>query len=352
MVRAGPYQVAVVGYVTAETKSIVLPPNARGLRFASGYPPIQDAVEAARAAHPDFLVLLAHAGGRCDSLACAGEIFDLAQSLPPGSVDVVVSGHSHTRIDAERGGVPIVQAWSNGTGVGVVDIVRTAAGGRRYDVSVETVWDDQVAPDTALANLVNQAVRRIDSLASRVITDLALPMTRTGNQYPLGNLIADAYRNVLRADVGLVNNGGIRTDLAPGPLTYGQLFALIPFQNQVVSVTVTGAQLREVMEDAITAEGPDAHVSGLTVTYDSTRPEGHRVLEVRLAGGKKLKDRGRYSLATSSYLAAGQGGYTVLRGAPQSSTGLNDIETVERYLLRLPKPVQPPEDHRFLPVRR
>jgi 5'-nucleotidase len=298
------------------------------------------------------VLLLAHEGGRCDSLACSGEIFDLAQSLPPGSIDVIVSGHSHTLINAERGGVPIVQARNNGTAVGVVDIVRTAAGGRRYDVQVETVWDDKVAPDTALASLVNRAVRRSDSLASRVVTELALPLTRTGDQYALGNLLADAYRNVLRADAALVNNGGIRADLPAGPLTYGQLFTAMPFQNRMVSVTITGAQLREVMEDALTATGPDAHISGLTVTYDSTRPVGHRVLEVTLSTGKKLKDRDRYSLATSDFLAAGQSGYTVLRGAPQSSAGMNDIEAVELYLRRLPRPVRPPEDPRFIPARR
>jgi 5'-nucleotidase len=126
----------------------------------------------------------------------------------------------------------------------------------------------------------------------------------------------------------------------------------MPFQNQMVSVTLTGAQLREVLEDAINATGPDAHIAGLTVTFDATRPAGHRVLEVRLSNGKKLKDRDRYSLATSSFLAAGQGGYTVLRDAPQSTAGMNDIEAVELYLRRIPRPVRPPEDARFIPAHR
>jgi len=107
-----------------------------------------------------------------------------------------------------------------------------------------------------------------------------------------------------------------------------------------------------VLEDAINATGPDAHISGLTVTFDSTRPAGHRVLEVRLSNGKKLKDRDRYSLATNSFLAAGQSGYTVLRDAPQSIAGMNDIEAVELYLRRIPRPVRPPEDARFIPAHR
>jgi 2',3'-cyclic-nucleotide 2'-phosphodiesterase (5'-nucleotidase family) len=352
MVRAGPYQVALVGYITSETKDIVAPQNVAGLRFGAGYESIKDIVQEARAAHPDFLVLLAHSGGRCDSLACAGEIFDLAQSLPAGSVDIIVSGHTHTLLDAERNGVPIVQARSNGTAVGIVDIVRTAAGARRYDVDVQTVWDDEVTPDSALAALVARAARTTDSLARQVITDIALPMPRSGDQYPLGNLMADAFRNVLRTDASLVNNGGIRSDVGAGPLTYGQLFTVMPFQNQAVRVTLTGRQLRDMAEAAIGASGPDAHVSGLRITYDASRPAGQRIRDLRLANGKRPKDGAHYTLAVNSFLAAGQSGYTMLRGAPQAPAGLSDIEVMELYLRRLPRPVRPPEDPRFIPSTR
>ncbi len=350
MVRAGKYQVAVVGFITSETKQIVAPQNIARLTFGAGYQPIRDAVEEARSAKPDLLVLLAHSGGRCDSLSCAGEIFDLADSLPPGSVDLIVSGHSHTLLDTERNGIPIVQARSSGTAVGVVDVIKTADGGRKIDVDVRTVWVDQVTPDSALSALVARAVRTTDSLANRVITDIALPLPRTGNQYPLGNLIADAFRNVLRTDVALVNNGGVRADVAAGRLTYGQLFTVMPFQNQAVTVTLTGRQLREVAEASITAGGPDAHVSGMRITYDLSRPAGQRVRDLRLANGKKPKDNGRYTLAVNSFLAAGQSGYTMLRTAPQVPDAMSDIEVMELYLRRLPRPVQPPEDARFVPV--
>ena len=150
-----------------------------------------------------------------------------------------------------------------------------------------------------------------------------------------------------------MNNGGIRADLAAGPLTYGQLFTVMPFQNQMVSVTVTGAQLREVMEDAITASGPDAHISGLTVTYDSTRPAGHRVLEVRLAErarSSRIATGIRSRRAISWRLA--RAGTPCCAATPQSAAGMNDIEAVELYLRRLPRPVRPPEDPRFVQARR
>jgi len=351
MVRAGDLQVALVGYITAQTKAIVDPQNVAGLTFGSGYGAIRDVLEEARAAHPDLLVLLTHSGGRCDSVACAGEIFDLAQELPPGSVDLIVSGHSHTLIDAERNGIPIVQARNNGSAVGIVDVYRTADGGRRIDVDVQTVWVDQVTPDSALAALVAEAMRTTDSLAQRVVATIALPLPRTGGQYPLGNLIADAFRNVLRTDVALVNNGGIRADVAAGPLSYGQLFMLMPFQNEAVTVTVTGAQLRQAVEQGIHDSGPDAHVSGMRVTYDMNRPAGRRVRDIRLADGRKLRDRQHYSLAVNSFVADGQDGFTVLRGLPRTPGGMSDISLMELYLRRLPQPVRAPEDPRFIPAR-
>ena len=240
---------------------------------------------------------------------------------------MIVSGHSHTLLDTERNGVPIVQARNNGTAIGVVDIVRTAAGTRRIDVDVQTVWVDQVTPDSAIAGAGGAGgPDHRQPLEPRSSPTSPCPMTRTGDQYPLGNLMADAFRNVLRTDVALVNNGGIRADVAAGPLTYGQLFTVMPFQNQAVRVTITGKQLREMAEASVSASGPDAHVSGLRITYDSTRPQGQRVRDLRLANGKKPKDGDRYSLAANSFLSAGQSGYTMLRGAPQTAAGMSDIE--------------------------
>ena len=126
----------------------------------------------------------------------------------------------------------------------------------------------------------------------------------------------------------------------------------MPFQNQAVRVTVTGRQLREMAEASIGAGGPDAHVSGLRITYDTTKPQGQRVRDLRLANGKRPKDKDRYTLAVNSFLSAGQSGYTMLRGAPQTSAGLTDIEVVEVYLHRLPRPVRPPEGPRFVPAGR
>lgn len=352
MVQAGPNRVAVVGYITAETGRIVAKQNIAGLRFGAGAASILDVIEAARAERPDFTILLTHAGGRCDSAPCAGEVLELARELPPGAVDAIVSGHTHTLLDSEAAGIPIVQARSNGTAVGVLDIIRAADGTRRANVEVETVWADRVAPDRELTAMVDRWRRESDSLKQRVVAQVSLPMVRQGNQYGLGLLIADAFRNVLRADAALVNNGGIRADVPDGPLAYGTLFSVMPFQNDLVLVRLKGRELKAVLEQAFGSDGqPDAHIAGLRVRYDARRPAGKRVRDVRLADGSRIRDGRMYSLATQDYLASGQGGFAALEGKAQERSTYKDIDAVVLYLRRLPQPVRPPDDARFLPGR-
>jgi 5'-nucleotidase len=352
MVQAGPNRVAVVGYITAEMGRIVAKQNIAGLRFGAGAASILDAIDAARAERPDFTIVLTHSGGRCDSTTCSGEVLDLARALPPGAVDAIVSGHTHSLLDTEAASIPIVQARSNGTAVGVLDLIRAADGTRRANVEVETVWADRVAPDRELTAMVDRWRRESDSLAQRVVAQVSLPMSRQGNQYALGWLIADAFRNVLRTDAALVNNGGMRADVPDGPITYGTLFSVMPFQNDLVLVRLKGRELKVVLEQAFSSDGrPDAHIAGLRVRYDASRPAGKRVRDVRLLDGSSIKDGRVYTLAAQDYLASGQDGFTALEGQEQERSTFKDIDAVVLYLRRLPQPIRPPDDARFLPGR-
>jgi 5'-nucleotidase len=185
-----------------------------------------------------------------------------------------------------------------------------------------------------------------------VVATVKLPLARSGDQYRLGSLIAEARRNVLRADVGLVGNGSIRADLAAGPVTYGQLFEIQPSQNNLVKLTLSGSRLREVLEHAIDPSGrPAAHVAGAKVLYDP-RARKNRVKSVELTGGKKLENRGTYTLAVDDFLSAGGDGYTMLTGLTGDPTGMLDVEGLIAYLRRLPQPVTVRDEVGFISSRR
>jgi 2',3'-cyclic-nucleotide 2'-phosphodiesterase (5'-nucleotidase family) len=345
MVTAGRYRIAVVGYSTEDTPSTTRPSNVASLAFDSGAARLDAAIAAARSAQPDYVIVVAHAGGFCSPRqGCAGEIVDLARALA-NRPDLIVSGHTHSLIQTTVNGIPIVQARSNGTALGIVDFV-DSAGVRVVRIRVETVWADREPPDTAVARIVQSESQRIEPLTARVVATLAAPLVRTGDQYPLGNLIADAYRAAAGTDVALVNNGGIRADLPAGPVTWGQLFEVEPFQNFVVRLRVSGAVLRQTLEHAVGAADARAHLSGVVVRVNAAAPPGQRVVALTFGDGRPVRDTAQYTLAVPDFVAAGGSGYAMLRTVPSENTGVVDLDAFTGYLGRLAQPVQPPLDVR------
>jgi 5'-nucleotidase len=156
-------------------------------------------------------------------------------------------------------------------------------------------------------------------------------------------MLADAFRNAAGAQIGFVNNGGIRVaELPAGPVTWGQLYTLTPFENRVLRIQMSGSDVRSVLEYALRTGTPDLHVSGLTVVFNPSAPVGHRVERVSLADGSTLNDAATYSVAIPDFLAAGTGdGYAGFAHAKQrADTGLTDLESVIKYLQGLPQPVR------------
>ncbi|MGD0991709.1 MAG: 5'-nucleotidase C-terminal domain-containing protein [Gemmatimonadales bacterium] len=344
MVTAGRYRIALVGYTTVTTPTTTRPTIVAGLRFDSGPARLDAAIAAARLEHPDFVIVVAHEGAFCDrGGTCQGEVVDLARALTERP-DLIVSGHTHSLIQTTVNGIPIVQARSSTTALGIVDFV-DSAGTRVVRIRVETVYADRESADTAVARVVDGYVQRTEPLTRRVVATLAAPLERRGDQYALGNLIADAYRAAAHTDVAIVNNGGIRADLPAGAVTWGQLFEVVPFQNFVVRLRVTGAVLRAALEHAVGMADARAHVSGITVRVAAANPAGQRVTAVTLADGRALLDTATYTLAVPDFMAAGGSGFAMLR-VPAENTGVVDLDAVVEYLRGLPQPVRPPDDVR------
>jgi 2',3'-cyclic-nucleotide 2'-phosphodiesterase (5'-nucleotidase family) len=338
LISRGGGKVAVIGLTTRSTPSTTRPQNVAGLVFGDLAEAVRHALPAARAA-ADFVIVLAHEG--------AGEMVGLARALDSGSVDLIVAGHSHERVDTVVHGIPVIQAGSSGRAIAVVDFIRAAGGGRLVRTRLETPWVDAVTPDRDLANAIAREQRAVDSLIGRTVATLKAGMRREGDEYPLGRLLADAFRHIGRTDVGLVNNGGIRANLAAGSLSYGALFDAMPFQNRLVRISLTGAALRDMLEHALEPGTPTAHVSGLRVSYDPRRPAGQRIKRIRLSNDRALDPRRTYTLAVQDFVAGGGDGFGMLTTWPASDAGLTDLDAVIAYLSVLRQPVSPPTDERF-----
>jgi 2',3'-cyclic-nucleotide 2'-phosphodiesterase (5'-nucleotidase family) len=339
-------RVAFIGFVTPTAKRIVYPPYVAGLAFGSGKAAIEDVLDAVRAERPDLTILTAHAGLRCNDDECRGEIVSLARELDRQDVDLIVAGHPHVAATTEVNGIPIVQSGSSGTHLGVVDLFRNEGGRWRAEVQVRTVYADEVTPDAAMMEMLSRYQRITDALGNRTVATLKdAPVTRDGEN-ELGNIIADAQRYAARADVAIINNGGIRTVLPAGPVTYGMLYALQPFQNEVVRLSVDGTVLRQLLEQTVGT----IHVSGMRITYDPARPRGSRITEARLADGRRIVEGRTYTLGLVDFLAAGAAGFTILADLPSEKVGLKDLDALIAHLQSAPQPFAIPHDRRIVRV--
>jgi 5'-nucleotidase len=191
----------------------------------------------------------------------------------------------------------------------------------------------------------------VAQLSTQKVAELRDSLIRRGKQFPLGNFIADAQRAALpHIDFALMNNGGIRRDLFPGPLTYGDLFELQPFGNNVTRVWMTGSRLRELLEHVVWNGEPGFHVSGLIVRYDPRRPQGARIVSVRRSAGGSIDPKRTYIVAMSDFLQGGAEGLTMLSGLQARRTGKTDLDALIAYLKQLPQPIAAPAGARFIAV--
>jgi len=337
----GGMTVAVIGYITPDTKHTLPDDRTRGLRFNEGELALHDVLAQVAIRKPAATILLAHAGGSCDSVVCTGEIVRLAEQLGKSGINLIVAGHTHRVITTRVAGIPILETGSGGRMVGVADLVKTPAGGLEFRIGVAPVDSARAGGSAELRAALDAYRRRSDTVLTRPIATLKRPLVREGTQYPLGGLIAEARRNVLRADLGLVRTESIHADLPAGAATFERLSAVEPDRSDLVTVTLTATQLTALLEQALSLSGgASIHLAGVQVRYDPRAPAGRRVRGVVLQGGRKLKRDAEVTLATDLPTVEGAGDLTVLRGLVYQRAGLLDVEAVAAFLRRLPQPVE------------
>ena len=269
----------------------------------------------------------------------------MAREVP--GIQLVIGGHEHDPLENVVGETLITKAGADGVFVVRVDIQATRDGtvlARQHRFIAVT---PELPEDPAMAALVARYQARLGQALDVRIGETRVPLDarnaalRTG-ETNAGNLVADVMRSRLRADVAVMNGGGIRGNqvLPAGPLTKRDVNALLPFLNVLVVLEVPGKVILDVLERSVSVYprefGGFLQVSGLTFVFDPSRPAGQRVVRV-LVGGEPLDPGRRYTLATNSYTAGGGDGYTMLASAkpvvfPQDGPGLAEtlLEAIER----------------------
>jgi 5'-nucleotidase len=244
--------------------------------------------------------------------------------------------------------VLVTQAFAAGTAYGDIDIQidRRTRDVTAASAAIVTTFADAgpgQRPDPQVAALVARAEAMVAPLINRVVGQAGAEIARAQNpagESPLGNLIADAHRAAMRTDFAATNPGGIRTDLRAGPVMWGQLFAIQPFGNTLVRMTLTGDQIYELLNQQwLNQPFPRMlQISGFTYTWDNARPVGDRIVEVRRAGAGAIDRAASYTMTVNSFLAAGGDNFAVLTRGTDRQVGVNDLEALVAHVQRLPQP--------------
>jgi 2',3'-cyclic-nucleotide 2'-phosphodiesterase / 3'-nucleotidase / 5'-nucleotidase len=335
-------KVGIIGLSTEATPATTKSSNVVGLEFRSGSDAINRWVPELRKQGADFVIVVAHSGAACDAAftKCQGEALDWASAVT-NKPDLFVGGHTHRIVRYVQNGIPVVESGSYTTRYGVVDLAKDSAGVRVWVHEFPVPW--ATVKIASVDSIVQKAVRQIGPQVNRTIATFADTIRRGAGEGALGNLLADAFRVSAGAQLSFVNNGSIRIPEIPaGPVTWGTLYSLQPFENRVVNLTMSGALIRDVTEYAVRGQGSGMHISGMTVIYNPGKPVGQRVESMQLLSGEYIKDDGTYTVAVTDFLATGTGdGYTAFGKASKNvDANLTDLEAVIKYLQGLPQPIK------------
>jgi 5'-nucleotidase len=340
--------IAFVGAVLEATPTIVTPSGVAGLKFL-------DEAEAANSYIPELkaqgvrsIVLLIHQGGSQTSYTTAtnaalgnaalngADMLNVVTRLDD-EFDVVVSGHSHSFTNVlvtNSGGkkILVTQAFSASTAYDDIDLTIDPVSKDVVTKSAKivTTFADVApgnVPDPAVAAFTAEAEAKVAPLTTQVVGFATRSFTRTqttAGESELGDLIADAQNLAQGTQFAFMNPGGIRADLTTPAggrnITWNDWFTIQPFGNTLVKMSLTGAQIKAVLEQQWTSTSTRIlQISGFAYTWDAALPIGSRVVEIRDAAGVTLDPVATYSITCNNFLAGGGDGFTVF------TTGLNPV---------------------------
>jgi 5'-nucleotidase len=371
LIEVAGLKVGIIGVMTIDALRATLAANVHGLRVAPLATTVAAEAAKLRSAGAVVVIVGAHAGGACsqfddaaDLTSCdnEAEIFRLARDLPGGLVDAIAAGHTHQGLAHEVAGIAIVQAYSHGRAFGRVDLVvdrRTlrvrhklfaprevcarqdpvTLGCDGVDLPQARYEGRVVMADPAIDAAMAPALARVRSLQAEPLgVVLDTPVPRSGDlESALGNLFADALRAESGADVAINNNlrGGLRADLPAGPLTFGGLYDVFPFDNRLLTVRISGAGLKQALLDEVRRNRRGAlGLSGIRVRVRCTN--GRPDVEVRRASGAPIDADEQLTVAAIDSLVQRGAFGAAMDGAaidvPQNAPVMREL--VEAWLRR------------------
>jgi 5'-nucleotidase len=371
---SGGVPVGVIGVTLEDLPLVVTPEAVEGLKFGDEVEAINRTSRLLDVLGVRTQVVLLHqgdnteGGGPDDCRTVPGPATAIAKAAS-ASVDVIFTGHSHQQYNCaidDPAGNPrtVIQGSSFGRLLSVVDLKidkRTRDVVRSATKAHNEIVTRDVTPDPAAQALVDEAKTKAAPIANEQVGTITADLVRAqpaSGESPLGDVIADAQLTATatnNAQIAMTNPGGIRTDLTyagspAGVVTYGEAFAVQPFSNIMQTMTLTGAQLRTVLEQQWQPQ-PDGSVqvrmlqisSTLHYTWSQSAPVGSKVSNITVAG-QPVTDTATYRVSVNNFIAAGGDGFAEFQNGTDLTGGPVDLDAFTAYLTAHPNLAPPPAD--------
>ena len=352
-------KVGFIGAVLKDTASVVLASGIVGLSFVDEADAINQVIPEMRAKGAKVFVVLIHEGGqtsepfdKADCSALKGPIVGIAKRLDP-AIRLIISGHTHKGFQCKIDGRTITQAEMGGHVLSRISMQVNPDSGEVLEIGVRnTVVKPGLYPphEQVAAFLKAARLRSKQALLAPLAKVSVRSMTRKvspAGESALGDLIADAVLASARpqgAQIGFMNAGGMRQDLDVAEnmtASFGQVQIVLPFGNTIVAMDLSGAELRELLEQQFIRAG-GAHPSMLQVSsgfsyrWDASKPAGQRVVPGSvMLDGVALDDKKSYRVAANNFLAEGGDNFAAFAKARNKiDTQVKDMDAVIGYLVK------------------
>ena len=334
MVELKGVKIGIIGLITPSTPQTTDAVNVSHLRFGSLLPEAISASSRLRKAGAEVVVAVAHAGGKCEDLSdpddlssCdvkTSEIFQMMRGLPPDTLDAVVAGHTHMSLGHRVNGIPVVETSGQFRSFSVIDLwvdgkthapitqrtkIESAIPIRISEEGTKVFRGRPVDRDQAISRRVEAAEASVQTLQDRRL-GLTVPRSLRRNyeaESGVGSLMMDSLREMEEADVALMNPGSLRADIPAGELTYGKMYEVLPFDNRVARLTLSGKDLKRLIQASYIARKGVFQISGMQIRLARCLGQG-RLRKMTMADGTPVDPEKQYRVALSDFLARGGDG--------------------------------------------
>jgi 2',3'-cyclic-nucleotide 2'-phosphodiesterase (5'-nucleotidase family) len=311
-------RIAVIGLSSEELTRTGHPQNVKYVDVADAVVTLQNVLPRVRD-RADCIILLAN--------LTRGEEQRVAKAFP--EIRLIIGAHEEAELPVRIGQTTIVSAGKFGKYAGRLDL--TFNDRKLKGIESRLIPLEAVQPDPSVAKLLEPFEARLKETLQQVLGQAAGDLSRsTAHESHMGNLVADAVRAKTGTAIALFNAEDAQTGISKGPITSRTLFEVLPSENTLVTMKLSGAQIKRILGRTVMS------LSGIRVKLDASKPEGKRLISARLEDGTPIRDKEFYTVTTNDFLLMGGGGFTEFAdGVDVEDTGIRMRDALAEHIARL-----------------